>query len=82
MSKSRFEVAVAALVLAAKTEEAPKKLNTVIQECYKLKTRAMQAGRLSQTPNSKDHESSSSYLDTKGEEFLKQINLDATRNEL
>ncbi len=67
----RFEVAVAALVLAAKTEEAPKKLNTVIQECYKLKTRAMQAGRLSQTPNSKDHESSSSYLDTKGEEFLK-----------
>ncbi|OEU21456.1 cyclin-like protein, partial [Fragilariopsis cylindrus CCMP1102] len=40
----RFEVAVAALVLAAKTEEAPKKLNTVIQECYKLKARAMQAG--------------------------------------
>ena len=70
----RFEVAVAALVLAAKTEEAPKKLNTVIQECYKLKTRAMQAGRLSQrpgaSPNNKDTESSS-YLDTKGEEFLK-----------
>lgn len=67
----RFEVAVAALVLAAKTEEAPKKLNTVIQECYKLKARAMQAGRLSKPPNSKDNESSSSYLDTKGEEFLK-----------
>eukprot|EP00531_Pseudo-nitzschia_arenysensis_P018844 CAMPEP_0116136058 /NCGR_PEP_ID=MMETSP0329-20121206/11518_1 /TAXON_ID=697910 /ORGANISM="Pseudo-nitzschia arenysensis, Strain B593" /LENGTH=337 /DNA_ID=CAMNT_0003630893 /DNA_START=230 /DNA_END=1244 /DNA_ORIENTATION=- len=67
----RFEVAVAALVLAAKTEEAPKKLNTVIQECYKLKTRAMQAGRLSKPPNSTDNESSSSYLDTKGEEFLK-----------
>jgi len=68
----RFEVAVAALVLAAKTEEAPKKLNTVIQECYKLKTRAMQAGRLSQKPGSspKD-EASASYLDTKGEEFLK-----------
>lgn len=65
----RFEVAVAALVLAAKTEEAPKKLNTVIQECYKLKTRAMQAGRLSKSPN--DKESSSSFLDTKGEEFLK-----------
>jgi len=47
----RFEVAVAALVLAAKTEEAPKKLNTVIQECYKLKARAMQAGRLSQQRN-------------------------------
>jgi len=65
----RFEVAVAALVLAAKTEEAPKKLNTVIQECYKLKTRAMQAGRLSKSPN--DKESSSAFLDTKGEEFLK-----------
>ena len=48
----RFEVAVAALVLAAKTEEAPKKLNTVIQECYKLKARAMQAGRLSQQRSS------------------------------
>jgi cyclin T len=69
----RFEVAVAALVLAAKTEEAPKKLNTVIQECYKLKTRAMQAGRLSQNPGAspKGESSSSSYLDTKGEEFLK-----------
>ena len=65
----RFEVAVAALVLAAKTEEAPKKLNTVIQECYKLKTRAMQAGRLSKSPH--DKESSSSFLDTKGEDFLK-----------
>jgi hypothetical protein len=43
----RFEVAVAAIVLAAKTEEAPKKLNIVIQECYKLKARGMQAGRIS-----------------------------------
>jgi cyclin T len=43
----RFEVAVAAIVLAAKTEEAPKKLNVVIQECYKLKARGMQAGRIS-----------------------------------
>lgn len=69
----RFEVAVATLVLAAKTEEAPKKLNTVIQECFRLKTRAMNAGRLSQKPGSspKDDSSSSSYLDTKGEEFLK-----------
>lgn len=76
----RFEVAVAALVLAAKTEEAPKKLNTVIQECYKLKTRAMQAGRLSQQRNQnggplpvspKDTTNESSYLDTKGEDFLK-----------
>ena len=85
----RFEVAVAALVLAAKTEEAPKKLNTVIQECYKLKARAMQAGRLYQQrssstaagggsdtpppPSSSDMKASSSsvYLDTKGEDFLK-----------
>ena len=43
----RFEVAVAAIVLAAKTEESPKKLNTVITECHKLKTRGMQAGRIS-----------------------------------
>jgi len=77
----RFEVAVAALVLAAKTEEAPKKLNTVIQECYKLKTGAMQAGRLSQqqrnnggssSPNDESTSPpSSGYLDPKGEEFLK-----------
>jgi len=67
-------------VLAAKTEEAPKKLNTVIQECYKLKARAMQAGRLSQRPGSSPNNesspssasaSSSAYLDSKGEEFLK-----------
>eukprot|EP00537_Pseudo-nitzschia_pungens_P005004 CAMPEP_0172364184 /NCGR_PEP_ID=MMETSP1060-20121228/7370_1 /TAXON_ID=37318 /ORGANISM="Pseudo-nitzschia pungens, Strain cf. cingulata" /LENGTH=386 /DNA_ID=CAMNT_0013087135 /DNA_START=598 /DNA_END=1758 /DNA_ORIENTATION=+ len=80
----RFEVAVAALVLAAKTEEAPKKLNTVIQDCYKLKTRAMQAGRLSQQRNGGPKETSggaggnvtaahesTGNLDTKGEEFLK-----------
>ena len=67
----RFEVAVAALVLAAKTEEAPKKLNTVIQECYKLKARAMQAGRLSTQPGASPTKDDSSYLDTKGEEFLK-----------
>lgn len=86
----RFEVAVAALVLAAKTEEAPKKLNTVIQDCYKLKARAMKSGRLSQQKNhaagggssslspKEDNDSATasppssvSYLDTKGEEFLK-----------
>jgi len=78
----RFEVSIAALVLAAKTEEAPKKVNTVIQECYKLKTRAMQAGRISRggggTLSPKQHDSthpdggtSSLSLDPKGEEFLK-----------
>lgn len=42
----RFEVAVAAIVLAAKTEESPKKLKDVIMECHKLKSRGMQAGRI------------------------------------
>jgi hypothetical protein len=46
----RFEVAVAAIVLAAKTEESPKKLNVVIEEASRLKLRNMQAGRLSQQP--------------------------------
>lgn len=43
----RFDVAVASLLLAAKTEESPKKLNVIIDECYKLKVRGMQAGRMS-----------------------------------
>ena len=43
----RFEVAVACLLLAAKTEESPKKLATVITECHKLKVRGMQGGRIS-----------------------------------
>ena len=34
----RFEVTVACILLAAKTEESPKKLTTVIQECHRLKT--------------------------------------------
>jgi cyclin T len=38
----RFEVAVACLLLAAKTEECPKKLTTVIQESWRLKTLAAQ----------------------------------------
>ena len=36
----RFEVAVACILLAAKTEESPKKLTTVIQECHRVKNRA------------------------------------------
>jgi hypothetical protein len=43
----RFEVAVASLMLAAKTEENPKKLAVILDECYKLKMRGMQAGRIS-----------------------------------
>ncbi|KAL3918850.1 MAG: hypothetical protein SGILL_004048 [Bacillariaceae sp.] len=72
----RFEVAVAALVLAAKTEEAPKKVNTIMQECYKVKARGMQGGRISSQkledgsspPPPPDH-SPTTALDPKGEEF-------------
>jgi len=41
LEHDRFEVAVACIVLAAKTEESPKKLNTVIDEAYKLKQKGM-----------------------------------------
>lgn len=58
----RFEVAVACLLLAAKTEESPKKLMVVLEECQKLKWRGMQAG--SATAKAPD-------LDPKGEEFSK-----------
>jgi hypothetical protein len=69
----RFEVAVAAIVLAAKTEESPKKLNTVIMECHKLKTRGMQAGRNSASGGASPPPPTTSpaMLDPKGEEFLK-----------
>lgn len=70
----RFEVAVACLLLAAKTEEAPKKLKDVIQQCYTLKHRGIQAGRISQ--NSPHHSSSTiatsgNALDEKSEEYVK-----------
>jgi Cyclin, N-terminal domain len=71
----RFEVAVASIVLAAKTEESPKKLNLVIEECYKLKMRGMQAGRISVGPNSGNSSGagsiSSETLDPQSEEFTK-----------
>lgn len=38
----RFEVAMACLLLAGKTEESPKKLDFVIRECWKLRRRAQQ----------------------------------------
>jgi cyclin T len=44
----RFETAAAAILLAGKTEESPKKLVLVIEESYKVKLRGMQAGRISQ----------------------------------
>lgn len=58
----RFEVAVASIVLAAKTEESPKKLNTVIDECYKLKQGGI-------TKSGKGP--AGAFLDPKGEEFAK-----------
>jgi cyclin T len=71
----RFEVAVAALVLAAKTEESPKKVNAVIEEAHKLKVRGMQQGRISQATstsnNTMDKNSATTALDPKGEEFQK-----------
>jgi len=38
----RFEVAMACLLLAGKTEESPKKLDFVIRECWKLRRKAQQ----------------------------------------
>jgi len=72
----RFEVAVASILLAAKAEESPKKLNQIIDECYKLKMRGMQAGRISAGGaaglSGASTNSSSQTLDPKGEEFLKR----------
>lgn len=67
-SHDRFEVAVACILLAAKTEEAPKKLNVVMEECHKLKIRGMQAGRISSAPGSSPIDIPSE-LDPKSEEF-------------
>ena len=75
----RFEVAMAAIVLAAKTEESPKRLNVVILECYQLKARGLQAGRISQqqvtSPSPPTSTSitttTGTNLDPKGEEFEK-----------
>jgi len=75
----RFEVAVASILLAAKTEESPKKLQVVIEEAYKVKVRGMQAGRISQPPGAVSGSAGSTALaampsgslDPKGEEFSK-----------
>lgn len=73
----RFEVAVASLMLAAKTEESPKKLDFVIDECYKLKMRGMQAGRISVGTADGSHNKtnnsspSSDALEINSDEFLK-----------
>ena len=72
----RFEVAVACIVLAGKTEESPRKLNHVMDECYKLKLRGMQAGRISTTTagggkGGSPPSAATKPLDQKSEEFFK-----------
>ena len=72
----RFEVAVASVLLAGKTEESPRKLLQVIEEAYKVKMRGMQAGRISAQPGASQtagqlRMKSDGSLDLKSEEFLK-----------
>ena len=65
----RFEVAVACILLAAKTEESPRKVVNVIDECHKLRSRATAAGRTSsQSPN---HAAPPERMNPKSEEFAK-----------
>mmetsp|Transcript_1908 Transcript_1908/g.2646 ORF Transcript_1908/g.2646 Transcript_1908/m.2646 type:complete len:315 (+) Transcript_1908:59-1003(+) len=66
----RFEVAVACILLAAKTEESPRKVVNVLEECHKLRSRAMAAGRMNNQGNSPST-TPSEPLDPKGEEFTK-----------
>lgn len=65
----RFEVAVACILLAAKTEESPRKVVHVLEECHKLRSRAMAAGRMSSQGSSPT--TGAEPLDPKGEEFVK-----------
>jgi cyclin T len=81
----RFEVAMACLLLAGKTEESPKKLDVVIRECWKLRKRAAQQQaqqRLSQGGESPSASSpsmasptsameGSTSLDPKSEEYTR-----------
>lgn len=67
----RFEVAVACILLAAKTEESPRKVVNVLEECHKLRSRAMAAGRMSSQGNSPTTPNPAEPLDPKGEEFTK-----------
>ena len=71
----RFEVAVACLLLAAKTEESPKKHKDVIQVCWYLKTQsakktASSKGGTSPVVGASDGKDQPS-LDVKGKEYLK-----------
>lgn len=63
----RFEVAVACILLAAKTEESPKKLVSILQECFRLKNNAMK-NKTSQEGVKLDKRG---YLDMKCQEYTR-----------
>jgi len=65
----RFEVAVSCILLAAKTEESPKKLSKVIVECYALKNGVRGAVRVSSSSASSSADRNKGMLDTKGQEY-------------
>jgi cyclin T len=63
----RFEVAVACILLAAKTEESPKKLVSILQECFRLKNNAMK----NKTPQEGVKLDKRGYLDMKCQEYTR-----------
>jgi cyclin T len=81
----RFEVAMACLLLAGKTEESPKKLDLVIRECWKLRRRAAQQSMqrlstggdspsgvgVSNSPSMASPSTTDVNLDPKSEEYIK-----------
>ena len=72
----RFEVAVACILLAAKTEESPRKLKDVLIESHKLKTRGLQhskqgGGSGPSTPSPTSSSQGGVTLDPKGQDFAK-----------
>ncbi|CAB9500354.1 Cyclin [Seminavis robusta] len=62
MEHDRFEVAVASILLAAKTEEAPKKLNEIVAKCLELKSTGVSNAGKGAGP----------VIDPKSEEFAKR----------
>jgi len=77
LDHDRFEVAMACLLLAAKTEECSRKLNHVIREAWRLKNMAAKKGGsgAASTPELGDAVSDNvdkhGYLNEKSEEFVR-----------
>ena len=70
----RFEVAVACILLAAKTEETPKKLTCIIQECHKLKynsAKRASSGSSSNNNNNNSNNNDDGVLDVNSKDFIK-----------